>query len=41
MKSEEIRASAAEAFAARMLDAMAHSSTLPAIRHHGGGAART
>lgn len=36
MAAEEVRALAAEAFAVRILDAMAAPSTPPAIRHHDG-----
>ncbi|MEU8800464.1 NUDIX domain-containing protein [Spirillospora sp. NPDC048819] len=36
MGSEEVGSLATEAFAVRVLDAMAHRSTPPAVRHHDG-----
>ncbi|WP_433227724.1 NUDIX hydrolase [Actinomadura formosensis] len=36
LNSEEVSALATEAFAVRVLDAMAHPSTSPAVRHHDG-----
>ncbi|TDC63766.1 NUDIX domain-containing protein [Actinomadura sp. GC306] len=36
MTAEQVRALAAEAFAVRVLDAMAHPPAPPAVRHHDG-----